>query len=226
MTNTLLPLSNRATAKLLVLVALLLSFAGGVRGQIFTDWTSIDNTTRIVSGTLGSTSVTFAWTSAGDTSSTVLNGSSNYFASAAFTPALATSDAVLFLGNSTSPVYTITFGVPVLNPILHFASEGSTLDFGSATPNFISGDGHLSVSGNQVLGADIGAGAPNNDANGTINFLGTYSSLSFTAYWVGGPDGIALQVGATAIPEPAADAALLGAITMGFVLARRKRRTA
>ena len=226
MSNFPIPLPARSTAQWLPLVILITSFACGARGQIFTDWTSIDGTNSIVSGTLGSTTVTFTSTTAGNIYTTWLNGTYTGFAIAAFTPALGTSDALEFIGNPSSPNYTITFGVPVLNPILQFASAGSTLTVSGATPNFVSGDSRLSVNGNQVIGADFnGNPSPNNDANGTIQFPGTFSSLTFTAFWSGGTDGIDLQIGATAIPEPAVEAALLGVAAFGLVLARRRHRT-
>src|SRR5882724_7210521 len=123
MTNIPPPFPFRAATKCLGLVALLLSFAGGVRGQIFTDWTVVDTTNKIATGTLGSTSITFTWTAGGDVNFSILDGSYTGYANAAFTPALATTDVLEFIGNTTGAIYTITFGVPVTNPILEFSSE-------------------------------------------------------------------------------------------------------
>ena len=214
------PPADRSFGRWFVFLVLLLSFAGSARGQIFTDWTSVDTTNRIASGTLGSTSVTFTGTSAGDIYFSWLDGNYTGFSIAAFTPSLVTSDALEFRGYPSSPTYTVTFGVPVFNPILHIATLASILTFSGATPHSISSDNLWSVSGNQVFGYD---GATLN-ANGTIQFLGEYSSLSFTAYYSGAWDGIDLHVGATAVPEPAASAALLGATALGLVVAWHRRR--
>ena len=208
-----------------IVSVLFLIFSCPTRAQIFTDWTSADSINPIVYGTLGSTTVTFSWTTGGNVTTTWLDGSYTGFSIAAFTPAITSTDALEFIGNTSGATYTISFGAPTLNPILQFASEGSLLTFGGATPTFISGDGRLSVSGNQVIGTDSNAfSPPNNDANGTIQFLGTYSSLSFTAFWNPGPDGIDLQIGATAVPEPSTSAALagLGALALAAYPSRRE----
>jgi hypothetical protein len=214
------PPADRSFGRWFVFLVLLLSFAGGARSQIFTDWTTFDPDHKTVFGTLGSTSVTLTWDSAGTVNPVCLDGTSTGFSLAAFTPALATSDALEFRGYPSSPVYTITFGVPVVNPILHIASLASILTFSGATPIEISSDHLWSVSGNQVFGYD----GETLNAYGTIKFLGEYASLSFTAYYARAWDGIGLQVGATAVPEPAASAALLGAAALSLVLAWHRRR--
>jgi hypothetical protein len=214
------PTADRSFGRWFVFLVLLLSFAGGAQGQIFTDWTTVDTTNRFASGTLGSTSATFTWDSAGTVNA--FWPSLDYpggFPHPPFTPALTTSDALEFQGYLSAPHYTISFGVPVLNPILQLKSLASTLDFGSATLTEISSDGLWTVDAHRVVGAD-----GTSDTAGTIQFLGAYSSLSFTASYSGAYDGIDLQVGATAVPESAASATLLGAAALGLVLACRRRR--
>jgi hypothetical protein len=168
----------------------------------FIDWTSVDSGNRTASGTLGTTPVTLTWTTTGLVPTALLNGEYTGFSGAAFTPGLAESDALEIVGRVVSqsvPTYTISFGVPVRNPVLHIASNASVLDFSGGLPQRVSGDQRFTVIGSQVRGSDFND--PNGtDANGTVRFNGLISSLSFTAQYVGpaptGADGITITVGA------------------------------
>ena len=86
----------------------------------------------------------------------------------------------LFGGSDT--VNTITFSAPLVNPVVSIWSLGqigtsATFEFINATPTFVAGGpsaeydgGPISISGNTVSGSE---------ANGTVTFLGTFSSISW-----------------------------------------------
>lgn len=174
---------------------------GSAQVPQFVDWTSVDAVNRTASGTIASTPVTLSWTESGMVPTAWLNNQFPGFSSAVFTPALATSDALEIIGRAPSqsvPTYTISFATPVLNPILHIASNASVLEFRPVLPQRLSGDERFLVSANQVVGSDF-TGPNSSDANGTIRFGGLVSSLEFTARYPGpaqaGTDGIAITVG-------------------------------
>jgi MYXO-CTERM domain-containing protein len=101
---------------------------------------------------------------------------------------------VYLQGYSPSYSYTITFSQPVLNPVLHVANLAGTLTFEGANPVKVSGT--VGVSGNAVIGEYRLIDHPWEDDNGTIMFVGLFSTLRFTAdYQPGVFDGIWMQVG-------------------------------
>lgn len=230
-----IPRSGRSAARRILLIASLLVLAGTARSQTFADWVSDDGTT--VTGTIGGTSITFTRDANGSFGPNVYNGSATIFTNtlyapaSPFTPSLGSSDFIEFTGRKSPlpvPIYTITFGTAIVDPILLISSNASTLTF-NATPTFISGTTNATaefiVTGNQVIGTDYNG--TYTDANGTVKFTGTFTSISFTAVYSGpamtGLDGIDLQVGVTSIPEPSAFAALTGAAMLGLVVYRRRR---
>lgn len=198
-------LSVRRLLQLFVFLAFIVPCASMVSAQTveFVDWTSQDSANRTISGMLGTTPVTFSWTSAGIIDSVAFNNESTLFSSAAFTPALASADGVGFVGRLMTepvPTYSIHFAVPVMNPVVHIGSNASTLTFIGAVPQRVSGDARFSVSGNQVIGS-IFDNPNGTDANGTVRFNGLFSSLSFTAQYSGptSRDAIGIQVGTASV---------------------------
>ena len=165
------------------------------------DWTSIDYPARTASGMLASTPVTFSWSPNGSVPTTYFSGNAPWFNNLAFTPSFESTDGLEVVARKfpqAVPTYTITFDAAISNPVLHIASNASTLTFIGATPQRVSGDERFSVSGNRVIGVDYND--PNGiDANGTVVFPGSHSSLSFTAEYFGtaptSTDGITIQVG-------------------------------
>jgi hypothetical protein len=164
----------------------------------FADWTSVTGSPATASGTLHGSAISLSGTNVLSGSGTsVTDATSTVFNRSDFTPALATSDAIGFRGDSGNS-YTLTFASPVTDPIIHFASLAATLHFPSGTAiTRLSGDAEFSVSGSDVIGQ---VEAPTDDANGTVRLTGTFSSLAFTTEFAG-TDGVYLQVGAT-VPSP------------------------
>jgi hypothetical protein len=115
------------------------------------------------------------------------------------------------LGGGGSTVNTITFSRPVVNPVFSIWSLGAAgipakFEFINATPVFLIGGpsveyggAGISVAGNTVSG---------NEGNGTIRFLGTYSSISWKnelpENYYGFTVGVPAQ-GGEKIPEPPID---------------------
>lgn len=215
-----------------IFVTLLTISAGpaGAAPFVFTDWTSADLVGEVATGTLNGIGVTF---SGSNLDGAILDGTSTTFSLPAFTPALPFSDAIGFQSNTPPMSYSLDFDAPVLNPIIHFRSLASTILFaGDLDIVRISGDERFSVSGSSVIGEYFEPGGldPNRiqDAQGTIQLMGLFTALDFTATYVPpfGPqtvEGIALQVGMeleAEVPEPATWALLATGLT---VLAARRR---
>jgi hypothetical protein len=159
----------------------------------FADWTLLSG--GVATGSLPEASVNLSGTDVQVAS--VLDGTSTVFNRVDFTPPLAASDAIAF-GGGPAAAYTLAFGTPVTDPVLHFGSLASTLTFPPGTViTRLSGDAQFSVAGNTVVGQFDG---PIDDANGTVRLTGTFTSLPFTATFPV-TDGIYLQVGAE-LPEP------------------------
>lgn len=204
-------LSRRLAAGAVVaafVAAVLTLFSGVASSQSandFADWTEVSDAGpllggAVASGTLHGTPISLSGTQvyAGAGTSTT-DASSGVFNSPDFTPPLVRSDAINFNaadGNS----YTLTFGTPVANPVLHLASLGSTLHFPAGTRIArLSGDAKFSVSGSNV----VGTLAQPDDGRGTVRLLGTFSSIGFTTTSSAEVDGVYLQVGAApATPPP------------------------
>jgi hypothetical protein len=173
-------------------VLLQVGFVAPLTVADFTDWTDITN--NVASGTVHGTTVSLAGSIISPTPTSRVDGSTTVFSGPDFTPSLPTSDAIhIIAGNGYA--FTLNFGAPVTDPVLHVDSLGSILHFPAGTVM-------SEVSGSQELQVDDGAilGAVNPDASGTVQFYGTFTSLYFTTSYAG-LDGVNLQVGDSVPPD-------------------------
>lgn len=193
---------SRWTVRIAVLslVTVILPAIARAQSASVVDWLSIDSGSRTVTGTLDGMPVTLTWSPNGSVPATYFQGNAPWFNSVAFTPPFESTDGMEVVARRAEhgvPSYTITFGSPVTNPVVHLGSLASSFAFVGAMPRKVSGDERFSVSGNAASGIDHNE--PNGiDGNGTITFSGTYSSLTFTAAYSGPAqvDGVTIQVGA------------------------------
>ncbi len=205
----------------------------------WTTWTA-QPTGSSATGTLlvGATNVNVSYS--GEIQFTQLNGSgSNYYQPATTFTAPPTvtnappSDMIAIDGTAT--LHTITFGAPVVNPIMEVVSLGQpglgtqyafSLSAGQSMSILAQGPSNayggcatcLSLSGTTLTG---------NEGDGIIQFTGTFSSLSWTGanpeYWNGFTFGVTGLAPTSGAPEPATWGMLLLACVAGVPLALRRR---
>jgi hypothetical protein len=187
-----------------------------------------------------SVGVTFAIAGAGSLDNLVSNYPSytptSTFADGTIVANAPTSaDGIIQLAGGNTNINTITFSKPVVNPVMAIWSLGAgnapaEFDFINATPMFVSGGpsaeyggSAITISGDNVLGTE---------GNGTVQFIGTFTSLSWTnpkfEFWYGFDVGIAgVGGGGSGVPEPSTLALLsLACVPLALTLWRRGRRGA
>lgn len=210
---------------LMTATALACCAAASSAATTWTDWTASNANSAI--GTLGSTTVRFSGPTYGPATQTA--GGIDYWTSGTPDPYSVTgrptgTDIIAIVGGPQTK-FTLSFSQAVTNPYFAGLSLGQpggyfvTYEF-DATPTLISsGQGYwggcgtcLTVSGNNLIGEE---------GHGVVQFMGSFTSISWTApvgeTWHG------FQVGVNAIPEPETYALMLaGLAAVGFMARRRK----
>ncbi|MFI1502066.1 hypothetical protein [Streptomyces platensis] len=186
---------------------------GTTLSLVFADWKSRSG--NVAAGSLDGATVQIT----GHLGTTILDGSAPVFSSPVFTPSLPASDMIEIVGEPENNEFTVNFpGAMVQDPVFHLGSLGSTLTFPAGTLiNRLSGDTETStdprdfrVKANQVIGKAFQPppGEPT-DSSGSVRLPGRFSSIKFNVKpnFVGGSnmDGVALQIGGTALQLPFTD---------------------
>jgi hypothetical protein len=223
----------------LVATVALLVAPSSLQAQGWTSWTSgtgVVGGAGSLDGTLFGSAVNWSGTTYGGQYSdgstfggpvTQNGGGNNYFVpSGAYTQNGLTAPGLGFVQLNSGGSGTITFSTPVINPYLAFISTGRT----SLPVTFYFGDSFTVLSHNTATCAYWGCGSYAVNTNdltgyefsGTIQFQGTFSSLTFR--FDPAEDWHGLTVGADGVvPEPAT-MSLLATGLVGMAAARRRRR--
>jgi hypothetical protein len=213
---------NRIGRRIPLLIALASLAASPLTAEaalVFTDWTSTNIPGGTAAGSLGGLTVTWS----GGVVAGFIAQDFTGFNGPLFTPSTPTSDAIEFAGTNLTPGYLVQFSGPVRNPVIHLKSLASTLDFGGLTVVKLSGDPTLSVANGKVIGV-LNDTPPGYDANGTVQLMGTFTSIAFTAHYPGATDGIDLQIGGT-VPALPGSSPLLLVLASGALLLLGTART-
>jgi hypothetical protein len=149
---------------------------------------------------------------------TTVNDDAPYYSSSNYTPPIALTDNISNDGGANN-VHTISFDLPVVNPHFHVVSMGApgiTVDW---VFNFDF----------TVLSGTISRPAPNTlrgtEDGGSIGFIGTFSSISWTTPVFENTTGFQFSVDNVAVPEPGTLALLAaGAVVALFARYRKNGR--
>jgi hypothetical protein len=132
------------------------------------------------------------------------------------------------LRGGTQNVNTITFATPITDPVMAFWSIGAgsapaSFVFQNATPTFVAGGSSAEFSGNPITVA--GNTVSGSEANGVVQFKGTFNSLSWTNPQQEDYYGFTLGVaGRAPVPEPGTYAIVAAGLGLLVVAMRRRVR--
>jgi len=136
---------------------------------------------------------------------------------------------ILQIFGGTATVNTVTFSSAVINPVMAIWSLGqgginASFVFQNATPVFVSGGPSAEYAGNPI--SVVGNTVFGVEGNGTVQFIGTYTSLSWTnpvfENWYGFNVGVAGV--ANPVPEPETYALMLAGLGVVGAIARRRQK--
>jgi hypothetical protein len=215
----------------------------------WTDWTSASvgsPTGGSAAGTIttpgGSIGVTYSGEVTAETTvnGTASSGYPSWLPATTYADGTVVQDAPTFRdiiaqnGGAGTGVNTITFSQPILDPVMAIWSLGNGGDdanytFSGSEPfTIIAGGPSEEYGGSSIVPNGSSDSVTGEEGNGTLQFIGTYSQITFTnsnyENWYGftlGVDGIAPPV---STPEPAS-LALLGWSLAGLAAIRRRPRT-
>jgi len=206
--------------------------ASGLAQSATIDWNSwTSNSAGSISTTSGPLAVTYSGQMSGFYTNYPSWGPSSTFADGSIVANGPTgSDGIIYLtGGSTTVVDTVTFSQAVTDPVFSIWSLGqngdtASFNFIGATPVLVSGGPgaeyggqSITVSGNNVYGEE---------GDGTVEFVGTFKSISWTnptyENWYGFDVGVAGI--AAAVPEPGSTGLLLAGLTLVGLAARRRQK--
>ena len=184
--------------------AVVLLAASPVRGA-FVDWTSVDTTNQIASGTLGSVAVTLTTTvrvpnlfSGGGILGGVIDGTALDYSNNWYTPNIPLTDTI-GLGSSSS--FALHFAPPITNPTLHlFQLASTTWNFtDGANPvsfTLVNSDGNFTIPTGTSATAIQGKSVSGSDASGSLYFAGTFSDIVWYVTTPNQGDGVDIQISA------------------------------
>lgn len=201
---------------------------------VWTDWTAATpGASGSASGTLGTIDVSYSGQVLGNTS---VNGeaagtwapSSSFVGGAVDTSPAVVGDMITLNGGGAG-THTLTFSSPVTDPVFAIWSLGqpgfaASFTFDAATPEFQVGGPNANFGGSAVTAN--GSTVTGQEGNGVVQFIGSFTSLSWTSTpenFYGFTVGTAGTV--AAIPEPSTWALLVaGLLALGGVRRMSGRR--
>ena len=212
---------------ILAVVALLAATSSNAATISWNTWTSATpgQTTGTANGTAGAVGVSYLGEVQQLRTDVTWNPASTFSGGTVGNGPVQANNSIRIIGGTGTGTNTITFSSAVTNPVLAIWSLGqpgttanftfnvapAALSLQAGGPSVEYAGGPLTLLGNVVSG---------NEANGVVQFAGTYSSISWTN--PNAEDWYAFNVG-SAVPEASSWAMLIVGFGMVGVAARRRK---